>query len=343
MSRIIPPSAYDDLEAAAVAPGQALLADLRRFLSRRSLSDHEVRYFVSIYLTVQRHRIALGNHAAASARAGLTSSTIEAYRDSVAAIEEAMVPMLGRWAKSTERGRWVSSIRGIGPIIAAGLTAYATINYCRDPHHLWAYAGLVPGSSQRFSRAFRRMAYYAGESFVRSGSYYRRLYEQRKAYEWRRNLSGGNADQALAAAARAQSAGARAFLEGQVDPDRLVGLMVLGKPAIAANGNPSRAIIAVGGKGVPMLTPGHIDRRARRWTVKLLLSHFSQVAWESAADTAREPWLPPRALREMNHHDYIAPPNWPMRRGWREEQEEVPTLYPELNLGPLVQVFRGAA
>lgn len=331
-------SVLDDLAASTISPGSVLIADLRRFLSRRALLDHEVRYLVTIYFTIQRHRIAMDSSLRASTAAGRPSATIETYRDSLEAIEDAMVPMLKRWAASTDRGRWALSIAGIGPVIAAGMCAFATLSYCRDPHNLWSYAGLIPGDPTRFSRSFRRIAYYAGESFVRAGKYYRNLYVQRKAYEWRKNLSGGNREQALAAARKAVAPASRAFLSGDVDPEKLLGYMALGKSPVSANGAIARAVISPGA-GIPMLTPGHIDRRARRWTIKMFISHFSQVSWESTSSDSDEPWQPPYAVRTLGHDDLIPPPNWPMQKGWKDDRALAPVIYPEYNLQPLIDVL----
>ena len=58
-----------------------------------------------------------------------------------------------------------------------------------------------------------------------------------------------------------------------------------------------------------MLPLGHIDARARRWTVKLFLSHWWEVAYELHHGTKPPN---PYVITYLEHVDQIRPPNWPM-------------------------------
>ena len=55
------------------------------------------------------------------------------------------------------------------------------------------------------------------------------------------------------------------------------------------------------------LPPGHIDARARRWTVKLFLAHYHHVAWTLATGA---PPVKPYAIGVLGRGEYIAPPNF---------------------------------
>jgi hypothetical protein len=328
-----------DITDVEIAPGQTLLRDLRRITRRDRISEAEAKFLVSSYLALQKHRVAMGNQAKDLRKRDLPNLTLDTFEGALEMLEDAMVGVLGQYARSSERGRWALTITGIGPVIASGLCALSAPQYCRRPQSLWAYAGLTPERRAKYNRQFRLMAYYAGDQMVRQrNAWYRQLYEQRKAREWLLNIQGHYAEQALARLPHAKSQGSQAFLSGAVDPEKLLGLMALGRSPIAANGAINRAILAA----TPdpkraMLVPMHIDRRARRWTVKLLLSHFAQVSWESVSD---EPWEQPYAISQLGHHDYIAPPNWPMTKGWKEKDHPVPNLYPELELGPILRIIR---
>jgi hypothetical protein len=112
-----------------------------------------------------------------------------------------------------------------------------------------------------------------GQSFMKfSGQaecYYGRVYRERKQYELARNESGGNAE------------AARALLEA--------------RPTHA-----QRAIYAQG-----KLPPGQIDARARRYAVKLFLSHLHH-AWYVAHFGAPPP--KPYPIAYLGHAHFIAPP-----------------------------------
>lgn len=58
------------------------------------------------------------------------------------------------------------------------------------------------------------------------------------------------------------------------------------------------------------LPAGRLDLRARRYAVKLFLSHYQWVAWESTYNT--KPPMP-YIIQHGGHTDFIAPPNWPMK------------------------------
>ena len=55
------------------------------------------------------------------------------------------------------------------------------------------------------------------------------------------------------------------------------------------------------------LPPAHVHAMARRWVVKLFLSHFFEVGTTMAG---RQP-VRPYVIDILGHKDYIPPPNWP--------------------------------
>ena len=56
-----------------------------------------------------------------------------------------------------------------------------------------------------------------------------------------------------------------------------------------------------------LLPPGHIHSRAKRWVVKLFLSHYHHVAHEIEYGKPPErPWI----IVHGGHKDFIPPPNW---------------------------------
>jgi hypothetical protein len=59
------------------------------------------------------------------------------------------------------------------------------------------------------------------------------------------------------------------------------------------------------------LPPAHIHARAKRYAVKIFLSHWHHVSFEVA--NGGKPPAAPYVISQLGHVDYLAPPNWPMR------------------------------
>jgi hypothetical protein len=111
---------------------------------------------------------------------------------------------------------------------------------------------------------------------------YGALYKQRKAYEQSRNDAGLYADQA-----------ARMLAEKRIGEDtEAYPYYVAGK-----------------------LPPGHIHARAKRWAVKILVSH-----WHECATVVKHGRLPvkPFAIERLGHQQWIAPMHMELIPGWAE-------------------------
>lgn len=240
-------------------------------------------------------------------------------------------------------GRWLKSIMGIGPVLSAGLLAHTDIEHCPTAGHLWRYAGLDPtvewlgterakamvtevadghkaltaddlveisrrtnrkletivklapdkvtgkvtrtsltaGLARRpWNARLRVLCWRVGESFVkvsgRDNDTYGKVYLSRKAYEVAKNEALDYAEQAAAKLARFN----------------------IGKDTEAYKWY---------SKG--KLPPAHIYSRAKRYAVKLFLSHYQHVLYE---DHFGVPPPKPYILTRPEHTHFLAPPGWPM-------------------------------
>lgn len=137
-------------------------------------------------------------------------------------------------------------------------------------------------SKRPWNASLKRLGYLIGQSFVKSSnrenSVYGPLYKKRKLYEMEKNAAFDYRDQAEKAL-RTKNFGletdARKFYE------------------------------------MGLLPPAHIQRRVERWTVKMFLSHYFQVAYE--AQHLREmpkPWI--LASDPERHTHYVPPFQWPI-------------------------------
>ena len=250
------------------------------------MTRQQARHLVSIYYTMQRQRIRAASQVRASAE---PAPVLTWFADGFAQLESRAKSALKIYADSHDVGRWSQSIVGIGPVISAGLLAHIDMEIAINPSRVWSFAGLDPsrtwgkGEKRPWNAQLKTLCFQIGESFVRQSaekSYYRRAYEERKAYEVRRNDRGDNAAEA----------------------QRLLQEKSYGE-------NVTREALESG-----KLSNGHIDRRARRWVAKMFLSHWHQVAWETTyGDPPERPYVIVSESEDcVNHTHYTEAPGWPM-------------------------------
>jgi hypothetical protein len=298
MTIFIPDDLFEDVSELAdinsYVPPAPLDRAKRDIKAAESLSIDEVKFLVDMYYTAQGYRIT------SAARVRRTVETEEphamlgwtfgAYETVEKEIKKALD--VYTYKETTGVGVWLRSICGIGPVIAAGLLAHKNPQDDETVGRLWAFAGLDPsrtwdkGEKRPWNADLKVICFHAGESFVkmqgRKTDTYGRLYAQRKAFEVLRNENGHLADQA-AAVLKAKRIG--------------------------------KDTVAYASYSVGKLPAAHIHARARRWVVKLMLSHYHAVAYYLAHKR-----LPPRpyVITHLGHVDEISPPNMDLITGMTE-------------------------
>jgi len=321
-------------------PLERLRRDLRD-ASLRGLSPSEIRYIVDLYYQVQGFRIGANNQTRALEKADEPNLLIGWARDSFVTIEDDIQKALSKWTREEPTGLafWARSILGIGPVITAGLMAHIDITQASSPSAVWRFAGLDPTSSwlgrekaaalvnevvparadvtaehvatlalranrnpdrlaamaQRdegnitrasltaalakrpYNADLKRLCFLIGESFIKvqnnAKDVYGKLYAQRKAKEAEANEQGAFSEQAAT---------------------------VLANKRIGHDTDAYRAY------SVGKLPPAHLHARARRYAVKIFLSHYWCVAYYLTYDR-----IPPRAyaIEHLGHVDEIPIPN----------------------------------
>lgn len=252
-----------------------------------AMSNAEARHVVNDYYRIQDQRI----RTAAQMRSAPEEEAMELtalFNQTSMADENTRKIALHAFARAHPVGRWSLSVKGIGPVIAAGLLAHIDINKATNVGKLWRFAGLDPtlpksvrGQKNRHNAKLKRLCWLIGESFTlvsgREGAVYGKIYLARKNTEIARNEAGLFADQAAASLAEKK----------------------IGKDTEAFRHYSQ-------GK----LPPARIHLRAQRYAVKLFLSHWHYVAFEVAFGVPPEN---PYILTKPEHQDhFIAPPGWPM-------------------------------
>jgi hypothetical protein len=289
-----------------------LTKDIKR--AAATLSTAEARYLVDTYYAMQGNRIRADNQVRAMQQTEEPHATLSWLSDNAGLLERNVKAALDAYGNAHLVGRWSKSIVGIGPVISAGLIANIDLEPWRctaergprekacteaAPHgpgcgrrrtetagSIWRFAGLDPtvawgkGEKRPWNASLKTLCWKAGESWVKTSAkeddVYGHLYLQRKAYEIERNDAGLLAEQAAAKLEKFN----------------------IGK------GTDAYKAYAAG-----RLPPAHLHARAKRWAVKIFISHWHQVAYRDKFGT-----MPPKPYiltREGGHAHEIVCPNWP--------------------------------
>ena len=248
------------------------------------LSIEEVRYLVDFYYETQDYRISAGNQVRALSKADEPILLLNWVQDTLSRVEKEVQRSLDLYTEQepTGIGTWARAIPGIGPVLSAGLLAHVNLENCTTVGQLWSFAGLNPdrswdkGQKRPWNARLKLVCFKIGESFIKVQAHrddvYGRIYAARKAYEQRNNEAGLLADQAK----------------------RVLSTKRIGTATDAHKWYSQ-------GK----LPPAHIHARARRYAVKLFLSHYHEVGtWLLTGKLPPTPY----ALAHLDHVDYIPPP-----------------------------------
>lgn len=257
-----------------------------------SMGFKEARYIVRSFYQLQEYRISGHNQVRALEGMEQPILLLDWASEQFEQLEHAMKLALGHFVKHEPEGigQWLLGITGIGPVLAAGLLAYIDIEKAPTTGHIWSYAGLNPAVTWEkkqkcpWNRDLKVLCYKIGESFVKfkgsDNDMYGKYYAQRKELEQARNIAGEFSEQA------SQTLSARHFRE-ETEAHKWY------------TGEHPEA------NGVAMLPPAHIHARARRYAVKLFLSHFHDEWYRRHFH--KEPPLPyPIAI--LNHQGMINAP-----------------------------------
>lgn len=218
------------------------------------LTSNSARLLVDAYYTTQENRIAQNNRIIAMKKDGEPTALFEILASQAEQSEDMIKKALNDFTLNHKMGSWMRGIHGIGPVLAAGLLAHIDINMAPTAGHIWSFAGLVgkkweKGQKRPWNASLKVICYKISMSFVKlSGSekcHYGHLYRKRKEWEVAKNDRGDNA-----------AAAALLLSEKNYSEDK-----------------DTYACLKSG-----KLSPGHVDARARRYVVKIFLSHL-QAEW----------------------------------------------------------------
>lgn len=258
---------------------QRLSKDLRN--ASVTLGRDEARFLVDAYYIMQEDRIRTASQERELGKGQEPHEVLSWLKGQSSVLEQQVAKALDAYSASLPEGQWARRQVGIGPVIAAGLLAHIDLSLTTTATKLWRYAGLDPtskwekGKKRPWNAGLKVLAWKAGESFVKTcnneNSFYGPIYAQRKKLEIERNEAGLFADQAAA------------MLEKK---------------------NFKKETEAYKSYSVGKLPPAHIHSRARRYAVKLFLSHYLEVAQRLNGIEPTTPYI----IAIGGHADYIPPP-----------------------------------
>lgn len=245
------------------------------------LSDAEARFLVDYYYICQEDRKRFKNQDRSLTKHGEPSMLVDYLGEQARVLENQVKRALNAYTLAHQMGAYMRSVVGIGPVISAGLLAHIDIAKAPTVGHIWTFAGLNPtskwekGEKRPHNTRLKTLCYHAGECFIkfsgRDDCYYGKIYIERKAYEVARNESGENKDLAASLLAKFTS-----------DTESRKHLL---------NG---------------VLPPAQIHARARRYAIKMFLSHMHSHWYNLHHGVDMPPSPYPIAI--LGHAHYIAPP-----------------------------------
>ncbi len=214
----------------------------------------EARFLVDYYYISQDNRIRFNNQVRAmSDEPNLLLSVLGVQFNNQ---EELIKKALDKYTLNNGVGAWLRTVHGIGPVIAAGFLAGIDIRKAPTAGGLWKFCGVdgvtkwEKGQKRPWNATLKRLCFLAGESFVKTSnsdkSVYGKFYKLRKELEVARNERGDYRRQAAAELASKNY----------------------------SKDTPTYKCLIEG-----RLSPAHIQARARRWAVKLFLSHLHEVMY----------------------------------------------------------------
>lgn len=310
----------DDFEEYAEHADEQVRLTRDLVVASRTMGPEEARYMVDAYYQTQENRKRTENQV--RSLEGEPHFLIEWMADKNWTLEQQIARALKEYTANHPMGQWMRGIVGIGPVLSAGFLAhihmgqwcqtcraidarqcerrqerelkkakakkrygkhtYVPVDSLPTVGHIWQFAGIA-GSGQKpwekgkvrpFNADLKVLCWKAGQSFMKLSSredcYYGKVYRERKAYEIANNESGALAD----AAARS---------------------LPHFKPTTEAYK------YYKAGK----LPPAHIDARARRYAVKLFLSHLHGEWFQQVFG---RPAPLPYPIAYLNHVHFIPAP-----------------------------------
>jgi hypothetical protein len=253
-------------DPALLTPVQRLTRDLAN--AAMTISDAEARFLVDAYYAMQDARIRADGQIRSIVKNPVETGDVDPATGEIvkavephdvlkwlseqnSTLENQVKRALEKYVNGQAVGEWLVGVYGIGPVISAGLLAHIDINKAPTAGHIWRFAGLDPTvkwekkKKRPWNAQLKVVCWKAGESFVKFHNheecYYGKLWKKQKEVYIARNESGAYAERAA---------------------------------SILTTRNISKDTDAYKAYSAGRLPPAHVHAMARRYAVKIFLSHL---------------------------------------------------------------------
>lgn len=149
-----------------------------------------VQLLIRQYYRIQKHRVAFGNQVRELEEEDQKIEPFDDYHGRMKAIENDIKGDIEDAIK--EQDIWqdfLKDVKGIGPILGAALWSMIDIRKAKHVSSLWKYAGQAPDSKRKkgekldYNPELKKVCWKIGESFIKTNSPYKEIYDARKEYE----------------------------------------------------------------------------------------------------------------------------------------------------------------
>lgn len=276
----------------------------------------ELKLLVSTYYALQKERIQTVLRIKALERSGVAKSRAADLHEHLDKELLRIEKWIGGKIEDRLEGNdiynaWLRHVPGVGPILAAGLISVIDpISEVEKPSSLWRFAGLhvIDGKAPKRKKGqkvdwnpfFRTMCWKLGDSFVKAGGYYRKVYDRARQIEDHR------------APFRVPVEDAQGYLlaenVGNIKKGEMIGRENFSKFRKQAKGRKDVLVT---------LTDLHKYNRAKRKAVKLFISHLFAIWRDLEGLPIREPYVV-----EKLGHELIPPPTAEQLKGTSKKSKK---------------------
>lgn len=268
-------------------------------LAASTISSQEARFLVDYYYLCQEDRKRANNQMDALSKTGEPNQVVTYLAEQANTLEVQVKKMLDAYTDGHPIGKWIKNHYGIGPVIAAGMLAHIDITKAPTAGHIWSFAGLNPnavwekGKKRPWNADLKTLTWKLGQCLMKFANhedcYYGHIYQKAKAEYVTKNENGLYSEQA-----KRDLESGKYRKKDYDDTDGVVDE--------TDEGFKKAEFYLKQGK----LPPAQIDARARRYAVKIFLSHLHQVWYEWHF---KVPAPKPFALAILGHAHMIEPPS----------------------------------
>lgn len=274
-----------------------LRKDLRE--AAKSMGASQARFMVDHYYALQEFRKSAANQQRALTDAAEPIDILKWFFEQSDKLETYVKASLDVYAHNHPVGAWMLGIKGIGPVITAGLLAHIDIEKAPTVGHIWRFAGLDStvvwnkGEKRPWNGRLKVLCWKIGDSFVKQSTGENPSPYGIRYRAWKDEYVTRN-DRGDYAALAAETLVSRKF---RADSD------------------------AVAHYKEGKLPPGRLELRARRKATKLFLSHMHDFwYWHHYKCAPPVPYV----IEHMGHTHFIPRPDLLAKADWPAQFGRLP-------------------